>query len=87
MNSGSKSIPVVSNSIWINVNLRVSYGNYILMNAWQGNNWYDISPGLKILFVDATTPGYLNNTLLIEPTLASVGLSIADIRVFSLISS
>jgi len=31
------------------VNLRVLYGNYTLLNAWQGNKWYELNPTLKVL--------------------------------------
>lgn len=33
----------LSNTIWVNVNLRVLYGvgNYTLLNAFQGDTWYE----------------------------------------------
>ncbi len=87
INTLSKSLPTISTSIWVNVNLRVSYANYILLNAWQGNNWYDINPSLKIAITDGAVPSYTNNTLVIEKTSSTFGVSIAEIRVFTLLPS
>jgi hypothetical protein len=45
---GFELLPTQSNSTWINVNLRVLYNSYILLNAWQGNNWYELDPSIMV---------------------------------------
>jgi hypothetical protein len=65
----------------------VSYNNYILLNGWQGNLWYELSPTFKILFNATDIPAYNDTSLLLMNTTANLGLYIADIRVFYLSSS
>jgi len=47
--SGVTYLPAVMTAYWINFNIRVYYGQYILFNGWQGNNWTEIGPDMKIL--------------------------------------
>ena len=45
-------IKSLSQTLWCNVNLRVLYGNnnYTQLNVWQGNNWYELNPTLRVLY-------------------------------------
>ena len=39
------------------MNLRVLYGNenYTQLNVWQGNNWYELNPTMKVVYTHNTT--------------------------------
>ena len=54
---GFSRLKSTSNTIWCNVNLRVLYGNgnYTQLNVWQGNNWYELSPTMKVVYTHNTT--------------------------------
>lgn len=79
----------MSNSYWVNMNLRVNYGNYIMLNGWQGNNWFNIAPSISIELISNLTanysvPLYNDTTLTIEMSGTQQGAHIADIRIFIL---
>jgi len=48
---GYQNLPLL-NQNWVNLNLRVMYGNYSLLNGWQGNNWYELNPSLRVLYLN-----------------------------------
>lgn len=50
------------------------------MNAWQGPNWYEIGPNIRVLSLTNVTDFKENSSLLIKAT-PILGAYIADIRV------
>jgi hypothetical protein len=78
--------------LWNNVNLRVLYGNYSLLNAWQGNGWYELSPSSRVLYLHnaqennvALTKCETDNTFHIKKTPAgTVGAFIGEFRIFKI---
>jgi len=54
---GFSKVKSLSLTTWCNMNLRVLYGNgnYTQLNVWQGNNWYELSPTMKVVYTHNTT--------------------------------
>ena len=84
----SKSL---STTVWNNVNLRVLYGNYTLLNAWQGNKWYELNPTLKVLHKHeasnsvATAACEASSTMLLMKTTPLVlGVYAGDFRIMKI---
>ena len=61
-NTGNSTLPSSTPGLWVNLNLRVLFGNYTLLNGWQGNDWFNIAPSFKILIANNTP--YHNDTTL-----------------------
>jgi len=74
------------------VNLRVLYGNYTQLNVWQGNNWYELSPSMRVVYMYSPTVNAAaqsacegDNSMYIMKTTAGVlGTYIGDIRIFKI---
>ena len=84
-NTGYKNLKELSATTWCNVNLRVLYGNYTLLNVWQGNNWYELDPTMKVLHLVANTTNIEeNNEMLIKKTTVNLGGWVGDFRVLKI---
>lgn len=81
---GFSILKSASSSIWNNVNLRVMYGNYTLLNAWQGNDWSEISPTMKDIQLSVPTACEEDTNMIIRKTSANLGVYIGDFRVFKI---
>lgn len=84
-NNGTAYLPKVSMNYWINLNLRLintATYNYILLNGWQGDNWYELAPHLKILLDSCFTCDVTNITF--HMTSSHIGVDFAELRVYQL---
>lgn len=80
-----QSLPSQSKEIWNNVNLRVHYNNYVLVNAWQGNIWYELDPSLKLFASQTDSSSYSSSSMMtIKKTVSTLGCYVADFRVMKL---
>lgn len=63
------------------MNLRVWYGHYIVLNGWQGPNWYDLNPSLAVVNLTSNTTALETDTSMwIMATDVKTGCSVADFR-------
>ena len=75
-------LPIYDSNLWVNMNLRVAYDDYLLMNGWQGDDWYKVMPTFKVLFDISTN--YSDISLYIMQTQSNLGCFIAEIKIFNL---
>lgn len=84
-NKDFQNLPAQSKDIWINMNLRVYYNNYVLFNAWQGNTWYELDPSLKLYVPQTDSSTYRTNSMMtIKRTSSNLGAYVGDFRVLKL---
>src|SRR3569833_2807727 len=84
-NTDSDSFPEVSLTKWVNMNIRMgsnTKSNYTLVNGWQGDNWYEIDPSLKVLLPYCTN--YNDTSITMKSTAASIGVYWTEMRVYLL---
>jgi len=76
------NFPTTNNSVWINMNLRVYFTTYIMLNAWVGSLYVDSNPTFTILY---TYPNVMSNlTVTFINTTDVLYLYMAEFRVFEL---
>lgn len=74
--------PTTNNSVWINMNLRVYFTTYILLNGWVGSLYVDSNPSFTMFY---SYPNVMSNlTVTFLNTTDVLYLYMAEFRVFEL---
>jgi hypothetical protein len=91
---GYSKLKSLSQTTWCNMNLRVLYGNgnYTQLNVWQGNNWYELSPTMKVVYTHNTTDNSAalsscegdSSMFIMKTTQNVLGAYVGDLRVFKI---